>query len=618
MRTALTHKLLNPMVLFAVAVLAGLAAPAWAQTVTQPFTFSIVAHDLPPIRSGSVAWGDLDGDGDLDAALAGLSAGEPLTAVYRNDGRTEAGLLFSRVDLAGAALAYARVSWGDVDGDGDVDLMVMGSTQVEAPYTPVTRLYRNTGGAFEEIADAGLPGLHSGSIDWGDLDGDGDLDALLTGEDASGRPTTVRAMNDGTGRFRIVDGELIGIAYGDAALADVNADGRLDVLLSGVSDAGFVSRLYTAGDDGFSAAAVALPSLAFSSVEWGDVDGDGDLDFVLSGAELSTDIFSGTSLLYTNTGGTFTADESAFQGVLAGDVTFGDYDNDGDLDALVFGAETVLGRRTARIYRNDAGTFVMTSLLVGALFADADWGDVDGDGDLDLMATGLTSSGVAISNVYMNERQVITPLPSAPAGLVATPDAQDSVRLDWHTEVTEQLTFNLRVGTTTGAGDVMSAMAHPETGRRLVARPGNVSALTSWTLRDLPEGTYFWSVQSVNTAFSASVFADEGVFHISGSRATDTEGNQSEVPRAFDVTSVYPNPFSRQTTFNIDMPRPGDVTLRVWSVLGTRVAQQRLGVLAAGTHLVAWRSDGLAAGLYFYEVSAGQGVSTGSFTIISR
>ncbi len=609
---------LRARLLCAAVLLPAIAVTAAAQTVTQPFTFSIVGHDLPAIRSGGVAWGDMDGDGDLDAALAGLSEGEAVTAVYRNDGRTSTGFVFTHVALPGDPVTYARVSWGDADGDGDLDLLVMGSSRVSAPYAPVSVLYRNTGGAFEPIADAGLPAIHSGSVDWGDLDGDGDLDLLLTGEDGSGDPKTVRALNDGTGRFQLLEDGLVGIAYGDAALADANGDGRLDILLSGVSDAGFVSRLYMAGDNGFSVAPVNLPSLAFSSVEWGDVDGDGDLDFVVSGAELSTDIFTGTSVLYTNSGGTFTADASAFQGILAGDVTFGDYDNDGDLDALVFGAETVLGRRTARIYRNDAGTFVMTSLLVGAFFADADWGDVDGDGDLDLVATGLTSSGVSISNVYVNERQVIPPIPNAPAGLTVSTGTDASVQLGWSADATASLTFNVRVGTSPGAGDVMSAMAHPETGRRLLARPGNVSALTSWTLRNLPEGTYYWSVQAVNTAFVASDFAPEGVFNVNASIATDVEDDRPEVPHAFGVTSVYPNPFAGGTTFNLDMPRVGDVTLRVWSVLGTRVAQQHLGVLAAGTHPVAWRPDGLAAGLYFYEVSDGRDVSTGSFTIISR
>jgi uncharacterized protein (DUF2141 family) len=450
------------------------------------------------------------------------------------------------------------------------------------------------------------------------VDGDGDLDILMTGEDAAGLPRTIIAVNDGTGRFSLTDGGLDAIAYGDAALADLNGDGRLDVLLSGVSNAGFTSRLYLAGDDGYVVAPTSLPSLAFSSVESGDVDGDGDLDFAISGAELSTDIFTGKTVLYTNEGTAFVGDEAAFQGILAGDVTFGDYDNDGDLDALVFGAETVLGRRTARIYRNDAGAFVMTSLLVGAFFADADWGDVDGDGDLDLIATGLTSSGLSISNVYVNERQVIPPIPNAPASLAATSGPDASVRLSWTADAADPMTYNVRVGTSPGAGDIMSAMAHPETGRRLLARPGNVSALTSWTLRELPAGTYYWSVQAVNMAFTASDFAPEGVFMVNGSVATDTEDDRPEVPHSFGITSVYPNPFAGQTTFNVDMPQVGDVTLRVWSVLGTRVAQRHLGVLAAGTHPVTWRPDGLAAGLYFYEVSDGRDVSTGSFTIISR
>lgn len=597
-------------------------APSYAQTVTQPFTFSVVSHDLPALKNGSVAWGDFDADGDQDAALSGLVDGSPFTAVYRNDGVEANRVQFVRVELSGPRLAYARASWADVDGDGDLDLLLTGSASVSPPYDAQTLLYRNDGATFVLMPNAGVPGLHSGSIDWADLDGDGDLDVLVTGEDGSGEPVTAIGRNDGTGTFDVQIDALVGIAYGDAALADFNSDGVWDVLLSGVSTDGFTTILFEGDASGaYSAVPVSLPALAFSSVDWGDVDGDGDLDFAISGARLSTDIFSGTSVLYTNNGGSFAASNDAFAGILGGEITFGDYDNDGDLDAFVYGAETALGSRTARIYRNDDGAFVLSGLLIGALFADAEWGDMDGDGDLDLITTGLASTGASFSNIYLNKRQVIPPLPSAPISLVADVQADNSIQLSWSTTHAYEGTFNIRIGTSPGADNVVPSMSDPVTGKRLVSRPGNVSALTFWTLKNLPRDTYYWSVQTVNQAFSASEFAAEGTFTTTGALATDTDEERT-LPTVFAVSSTYPNPFSEQTTLMLDLPKVGAVRMRVWSVLGERVADVSFGLLEAGTHQLVWRPqqttpNTLASGLYFFEISDGTSVETGSFTLLT-
>src|SRR6185369_4233341 len=75
-------------------------------------------------------------------------------------------------------------------------------------------------------------------------------------------------------------------------------------------------------------------------------------------------------------------------------IVWGDYDGDGDLDVLVAGP----GRQdtsVTTIYKSNAGTFSDSGVIVVPLqFAAAAWGDFDGDGDLDLAMTGLTTNGV--------------------------------------------------------------------------------------------------------------------------------------------------------------------------------------------------------------------------------
>ncbi|MCA8963135.1 MAG: VCBS repeat-containing protein, partial [Planctomycetes bacterium] len=132
-------------------------------------------------------WADVDGDGDLDVLLTGSSLAGSQTLVYRNDGGSfverPAGLL----RVSDSALAA-----GDYDADGDLDILLIGQSGSQA----VTRLYRNDGGAFVTI-QTGLPGVQEGSVEWGDYDGDGDLDILLSGSTGSNRITRVYRNDHG-------------------------------------------------------------------------------------------------------------------------------------------------------------------------------------------------------------------------------------------------------------------------------------------------------------------------------------------------------------------------------------------------------------------------------------
>ena len=103
---------------------------------------------------------------------------------------------------AGAGLTGAKagaVAWGDFDGDGDLDLAISGST---GGFDYITRVYRNTNGTFADVG-AGLPGTVDGALAWGDYDGDGDLDLALSGnpdKDHAGVPQHRRHLCRHRGR----------------------------------------------------------------------------------------------------------------------------------------------------------------------------------------------------------------------------------------------------------------------------------------------------------------------------------------------------------------------------------------------------------------------------------
>jgi hypothetical protein len=610
---------------FFILALLGLPLVATAQPVTQPFTFSVLEHELPMVRFGSVSWGDLDGDSDLDVFLSGESEAGLVTGIYINEG-VGAGGVFRFVPSASSLTTsvHSFSSWADFDGDGDLDLLVAGSTGLSHPYTPSTHLYRNDAGSFTDTGIS-LPGLHSGSSSWGDLDKDGDLDLVMTGVLESDDVVTVVAMNTGAGQFEISTDDLPGFGYGDSDLGDVDKDGDLDLVLTGAGTTGFHTTLFLNNSGTFTANATEFGTFAFSSVDLGDYDNDGDLDLVVSGGHITENLMDGKVALWSNTGGTFSAVSHTIKGVLAGDASWGDYDNDGDLDLMLLGAVDALGKRESRMYRNDGGnSFVNTTNLVGSIFSDMEWGDFDADGDLDLIASGFTPYAQSTTHIYVNERQVRPTIPGAPKAL-STQYSDGTVELRWSPAAQSDpsntaLSYNVRVGSAPGTSDVVASMSDRETGRLQAPRPGNASFASSMQLDHLPDGTYFWSVQAVNHALVASEFASEGSFTISGSLATDAEVD-SQLPRVFSVRGSYPNPFSSTAHIEFDVPEPVQVSMRIYSLLGKEVAVVTGGILAAGTHQLDW--DGrdaqgrlVGSGLYLFELRAGTRSKTGSLTLI--
>src|SRR5262249_12303729 len=125
---------------------------------------------IPPSIFSAVAWGDYDGDGDLDLFEIGQS-GNNTASLMRNEG----GGFFRRISGPFQAAEQGSVAWFDCDNDGDLDLIESGAG---------TQLYRNDGNSvFTEIGlGSGLPtGDNYIAISCFDFDGDGYTDVLLGG-----------------------------------------------------------------------------------------------------------------------------------------------------------------------------------------------------------------------------------------------------------------------------------------------------------------------------------------------------------------------------------------------------------------------------------------------------
>lgn len=191
---------------------------------------------------------------------------------------------------------------GDFDRDGDNDIAIVGTNGL--PATGVW-LIKNNGGDYSVDYDAvSLPARGSGSprsrgsevIVTADFDQDGDLDLITAGidyiadGDSVSKPATALLVNDGTGRFSAVQHSLPALQQAGVATADVDNDGDLDVLVSGMpaGDRQEITQLYlneSAGPDDvqFVPSGARLPAVYGGAPTFIDYDNDGDQDLVVAG-----------------------------------------------------------------------------------------------------------------------------------------------------------------------------------------------------------------------------------------------------------------------------------------------------------------------------------------------
>jgi hypothetical protein len=288
----------------------------------------------------------------------------------------------------------ADVALGDVDADGRVDVVIANVYGGNA-------LVLSGGGGFLFPAASPLPPGSASAVALGDVDGDADVDAYWgVGTANVNVPRQDRLdLNDGSGGFTDATGNLPleGNITDAVALFDADADGDLDVFRG--NDGGQPDGLFRNDGSGvFAEDPVAIPpdNRSAHGVAIGDVDGDLDLDvFVGNGASSSTG--STESLLLNGGSGSF-ADGSAALPANAdwtNAVAMGDVDGDGDLDLLGANGGTAWSP-TDRLYLNVGGAFVDGTPALG-VDSERTYGalleDVDGDVDLDLFFANASPTG---------------------------------------------------------------------------------------------------------------------------------------------------------------------------------------------------------------------------------
>jgi hypothetical protein len=449
-------------------------APALA---AQVLPYRLLDEPLPPTAGYPDGAADFDQDGNVDLLTsAGIlvgdghanfaaAAGAPLASVRRNtrvadlngDGLPDV-LSVSvsgvpRVDVNGGGLVFAQlpgaiptlpvagplglpaVFWrfttGDVDGDGDVDAVAQVKTFAIHNYqngSPLV-LLNNGSATFTVAPTTAFPAttVVTHQEDLADLDGDGDLDVLLTGTPvaAGGYSRLFVLTNSGAGTFSPPVQVFSGSSQLYPGVGDFNGDGFADVAFSSSTGVAFATVM-------FGSAAGLGPGVNSAFPFWAqrviaiDLNGDGS-DEVLAGTG-----WQGSAAVFSiSAAGVVGAPTQTLQGIQLAPDTPGwdvltDFDQDGDRDLVAIPMTTpgasMSGTTPALLMNDGAGALVLLGgrLRNYSISGLAQVGDVDADGDLDILGWGAPGTVPTIETSLNDGDGFFTSGPlspiSAPAG----------------------------------------------------------------------------------------------------------------------------------------------------------------------------------------------------------
>ncbi|MBX3354156.1 MAG: VCBS repeat-containing protein [Phycisphaeraceae bacterium] len=352
---------------------------------------------------------DLNNDGHLDIVFADGQGYQTQGAalkprIYMNDGL---GFFADETDARAPGVQgwFRGVEAGDVNDDGWVDLILA------QDFNKVPILLINTGnGFFVNETAARLPNIamSSARAQFGDVDNDGDLDLIFNNSGATNRFGTGQPriyLNDGSGFF--TDATATNFPAGnisqqmDILFCDIDLDFDLDIFVGTRATSPNQSRLWKNNGSGVFTLQAGFPNDSASySIDVGDIDGDGDLDAISVNGGVSN-----AELLARNNGGgnswtNISSSISPNPTVDDNDSRFFDYDNDGDLD-LIVGS---LGS-SERLYNNNgSGFFTQVSGVIPVVSdatLDIKVADLNGDGRLDFV-TAQGEAGSFQNKIYIN------------------------------------------------------------------------------------------------------------------------------------------------------------------------------------------------------------------------
>ncbi len=308
------------------------------------------------VAASALAFADVDNDGDEDMLVTGLNQRKlPIAKLYINHkGSFKRDKKFKVKKVAASAVAFA-----DIDNDGDQDLLMSG---LDSKQNPSTSLYLNHLGTFTKKEDTPFAHVAFSSIVFTDVDDDGWLDVFISGLEEEDVPISRLYLNHQGDFDEDIYNNFIPLGYSSIATTDIDNDGDQDVIFSGINvEHGPTVKLYTNQEGQFSLDSDSRFEGVFSSsILFSDVDSDGDQDLIISGLKKDT---VPSVKLYDNFEGSFLEiPDVSLEGLWTSSMLISDIDQDGDEDILMTGLDRK-GNPRCNLYRNSIGFFTLIDPL---------------------------------------------------------------------------------------------------------------------------------------------------------------------------------------------------------------------------------------------------------------
>ncbi|MBQ8051896.1 MAG: VCBS repeat-containing protein [Bacteroidaceae bacterium] len=403
-------------------------------------------HGLPPMVYGYSRWFDFDNDGNLDFFVKSDNdnnyQGGNQSRLYRNLGASQ-GYRFSYVESAAFldgnnehpdsynARNNSSISFADYDRDGFSDVV----QQAWGNGREAVVFHNNGDGTFTRAAE--LTKMTHGSVTFGDLDNDGWPDIVETGwEDGNHYCEFYIHKNNGDGTFttqRMTDQNFTGMCNSDVCLVDLNGDGRLDIVTCG-NNGGRRTDIYL-NQGNFSFAHVTshgITGIEEPVIYAADLNYDGRPDLIITGQADSQESSSengdaqGTRIYLQKADGTFEHYSRTGLAVMnQGGLALGNLSNRGMVDALI------VGNDVAATYHNFNSPTTLPSAPSGVQAVK------NADGSITVTWQAASEEGLAASvlsyNIYVRDEEtgnvsMILPADIATGRLKTLQDMQNAVR----------------------------------------------------------------------------------------------------------------------------------------------------------------------------------------------
>jgi len=436
----------------------------------------------------------------------------------------ETGYITSETEFSFLDRAFGGVS--DLNNDGFIDIILSGNQAYGMENEFVLFIYKNTGeNSFEKIESTGLPALVSGNISFMDFNSDGLVDVLLTGMDEQGYSKSIICKNKGDFKFDPLNAiNLPSIRRGQAKFADYDNDGDFDILFSGeentteVESQSITCIVENINGQEFIEKDFELDQNGAGVVHWGDYNNDGFIDAFVYGKIFGLKIYKnidGSSFEIQNI--------ENLPKLENGDAAWNDFDNDGDLDIIFIGMEWIDEQWTYKSvyleFNNGYTPIELNSENLKFNECHISSFDYKKDGDIDLIVSGISDTyqgkTVVLNNII---DAAINNAPSIPENLSIVGEI-GLINLTWDSsEDTESqhVNYNVCIGISKNNMNILNAMASMETGESKIPFHYNTSKNNKKILlTNFSEGKYYWSVQAVDANGLSSDFAAIDSFNIS-------------------------------------------------------------------------------------------------------